>query len=116
MRPVRPVPPGGHPESWPQEYDGVPFFAEKPQHEEDAGGDAYRSAAAAPKMTANPRKIDKSPEVVKQPRQEGYDSAYGVILAEEGPLPLDKDAVVLGVIFSEVLGSPRYKKPWRPRP
>jgi hypothetical protein len=94
----------------------VPFFAEKPQQEDQADGDAYRGAAAAPKMAAKPRRIEKIPEVLKQPRQEGYDSAYGVILDVEGPLPLDKDAVVLGVIFSEVLGAPRYKKPWRPRP
>lgn len=100
MRPARPgtpLPRPHHP--WPPQYDNVPITYD--QHPASKTAEPEREKRKGPKAT--------------EPAQHMVES-YSVFQGAEndkGVLRLDADTVVLGVIFSEVLGTPRAKQPWQ---
>ena len=99
MRPARPGTTLPRPHTWPPQYDNVPITYDEPP---------------ASKTTEPERKARKGPKAVetKQSKVESY-TVFRSAENDEGVLRLDADTVVLGVIFSEVLGAPRAKKPWQ---
>lgn len=96
--PARPVTPLPRPQAWPPQYDNVPITYDEPPKRDLAKS---QREIGIERKTAEPAQNKKE--------------SYAVFRSGEhdGVLQLDGDAVVLGVIFSEVLGAPRAKRPWQ---
>ncbi|MDW7650101.1 MAG: hypothetical protein SCK29_05060 [Bacillota bacterium] len=107
VRPQRPVPVPRHPEAWPRGFEPIPY--ELLQEADDGDDLPEHKETLRPEPAAVP--VNRGRHEQKAPAAD----AYALSVREEGHvLSLDADSIVLGVIFSEVLGSPRYKVPWRP--
>ncbi|MCW3489336.1 hypothetical protein [Dethiobacter alkaliphilus] len=107
VRPGRPLAPSPRPIDQTQEYE-----------------DWVLETDSAPTEDFEPEPVRKKPVRKKQPKaaKEQLRPApaeidhYAINLQDEdGSLQMDQQILVQGIIFSEVLGAPRSKKPWRPR-
>lgn len=98
MRPARPGTPLPRPHAWPPQYDNVPITYDEPPESQ---------------TTEPERETRKKPKAAETTQGKAEYTVFRSAESDEGVLRLEADAVVLGVIFSEVLGAPRAKKPWQ---
>ena len=71
----------------------------------------YRPETVMPKEKKPVRR-----QIVTKRVEPEVDENYAIrVLDEDGSLPVDKQTLIQGIIFAEVLGAPRAKKLWRPR-
>ena len=100
VRPGRPVAPNPRPYDMPAGYDD--FVLER---------------ESAPKEEREPQKAPTLRKQVKLERPTlAADKHYAIRQQVSGmSLKMNQESLVQGIIFSEVLGAPRAKKPWRPR-
>lgn len=74
----------------------------------------YRSKTALPVELRPEKKVS----LPKKPEREAAILPEGLICAEPGQIQTlnwNQNSVVAGVIFAEILGPPRAKRPWSPR-
>lgn len=102
VRPVRPVPPLTRPERLPPEYADWVLEAET----QDA--EAKRSFQPVTPLEPAPQRAESRAKA--QP-----DGEERAVPEKKQRFQPGADSLLQGIVFAEVLGPPRIKKPWRPK-